>query len=208
MKKSKILLSFMVCGIIFSKMSFAEDIERGQFLYKNCAQCHGDHAQGNELVKAPQLAGLTRQYMVQQIKHFQSGMRGAHPDDVAGLKMRPMSRTLRNEEDIKSISDYITSLKEVSPPHGLTGGDVEKGKAAYMVCAACHGPDAKGNESLSSPALRTLNDWYILQQLKNFKAGIRGTDPKDAGGSIMRPMALGLDEETMLNIIAYIKTIQ
>ena len=45
-------------------------------------------------------------------------------------------------------------------------------------------------------------------QLKNFIDGIRGANPKDTYGLMMRPMALGLSGETdVADVAAYISTL-
>jgi cytochrome c oxidase subunit II len=84
-------------------------------------------------------------------------------------------------------------------------GDAAKGQPLYVVCATCHGQKAEGNATLNAPRLIQQHDWYLLRQLQNFKAGIRGKDPKDTYGAQMQPMAMTLaDEAAMKNVIAYI----
>ena len=61
-------------------------------------------------------------------------------------------------------------------------GDAAKGKARYAVCQACHGVDGMGNKALNSLKIAGQEPWYLERQLKNFKAGIRGADPKDKYG--------------------------
>ena len=52
-------------------------------------------------------------------------------------------------------------------------------------------------------------DWYMLKQIQNFKAGIRGADPRDETGRRMRPMSMVLaDEQAMKDVISYILTLQ
>ena len=71
---------------------------------------------------------------------------------------------------------------------------------------ACHGPTGGGNEAMRAPPLAKLDDWYVLTQLKKFKAGIRGTNPADLSGATMRPMAATLpDEQAMRDVIAHIQ---
>ena len=51
------------------------------------------------------------------------------------------------------------------------------------------------------------SDWYYKVQLENFKAGIRGSNPEDATGMLMRPMSKTLaDDQAVLDVIAYIMT--
>ena len=93
------------------------------------------------------------------------------------------------------------------PLNGFSAGDSTKGKAYYTTCAACHGAKGEGNKALNSPSLAGQEDWYIVRQLKNFKEGIRGSNPKDIYGMQMRPMAMTLiNDQAMKDVAAYIMT--
>ena len=182
-------------------------VARGEVLFQNCAPCHGADGNGSTLVWAPQIAGLPAWYVETQLTHFQNGLRGAHPDDVEGLKMRPMSRTIKSEADNKVVAEYVATL-----PHARNGasvtGDAAKGQAAYGVCTACHGPDGAGNEALKAPPIRQLDDWYVVKQLGKFKGGLRGYDGADTSGSQMAGIAKGVaDEQTMRDLAAYLQTL-
>jgi len=93
----------------------------------------------------------------------------------------------------------------VSPvPAGL----VAEGKVLYASCAACHGMNAEGNETMNSPALANGDDWYLYRQLMNFKKGWRGTAPRDTFGLQMSTMAKMLVDSTAVShVVAYIKTL-
>lgn len=184
--------------------------ERGAYLYENyCAPCHGDAAAGQESIAAPAIAGLPEWYVVRQFDNFQSGVRGTHFDDIEGMRMRPMAKTLKGETDRALVAAYVAGLDAASPPATLQGGDPAKGKALYATCAACHGPDASGNEQLGSPSLLTTDDWYQLGQLKKFKTGVRGAHPDDVFGAQMAPMAATLaDEQAMTDVVSYIQSLR
>jgi len=81
-------------------------------------------------------------------------------------------------------------------------GDPAKGEAAYAVCAACHGANGMGNKALNAPRIAGQEPWYLERQLKNFKGGIRGADPKDTYGMQMRPMALTLANDQAVSDMA------
>ena len=86
-------------------------------------------------------------------------------------------------------------------------GDATKGKAAYAVCAACHGANGMGNKALNAPKIAGQEPWYLERQLKNFKAGVRGAHPKDPYGMQMRPMALTLaNDQAISNMVAYLSS--
>lgn len=185
----------------------ADGVARGEALYKNCVQCHGADGQGSDLVHAPQIAGLPTWYTVAQVSHFQHGIRGAHADDVAGLKMRPMSRTLKSDADVAVVAEYVASLPHVKKTASVQG-DAAKGQAAFATCSACHGADGAGNEALKSPPIRQLEDWYIVVQLDKFKSGVRGYDASDVQGQQMAGIAKGIaDVSAMNDLAAYIQTL-
>lgn len=86
-------------------------------------------------------------------------------------------------------------------------GDGKKGQALYTTCVACHGDKGQGNKALNAPRLAGQEEWYIIRQLKNFKLGIRGTNPKDTFGAQMRPMAMILsDDKAIDDVASYIVT--
>tara|TARA_B100000519_G_C14257148_1_gene445654 strand:- start:4375 stop:4986 length:612 start_codon:yes stop_codon:yes gene_type:complete len=181
---------------------------RGEQLYRNCLICHGPDGQGIPLQLAPALSNLSEKYIVEQLKKYKSGLRGAHEKDVAGLRMLPMSQTLLTEEDMQAVASHIVSLGSSPIETTLEGGDPVKGQSLYATCLACHGPDGKGNDLLNAPSLVHQHDWYQLTQLKNFKEGVRGGNPQDITGAQMRPMAMMLtDEQAMKDVIAYIQTL-
>jgi cytochrome c553 len=183
--------------------------ERGELLFNYCVQCHGEDAGGTPAIQAPAIAGLPQWYLEGQLVKFRSGLRGNHPADEAGMRMRPMSLTLVSDEDVKSVAAYVASLPPTLPEPTLQGGDASRGKVTYdTICIACHGPGAVGNQQLNAPPTFGAHDWYLLSQLKKFKAGVRGGDPADVNALLMRPMALQLaDEQAMLDVIAHIKSL-
>jgi cytochrome c553 len=182
--------------------------ERGAQLFQLCAQCHGDAAGGDPQVLAPAIAGMDEWYLRAQLTKFRSGARGTHPDDTAGMRMRPMTLSLRSEEDIATVAAYVAGLPPVSPPATLHGGDAARGQALYAPCVACHGADGAGIQQLNGAPLRASSDWYLLRQMQNFRSGVRGTNPLDTSGALMRPMSMTLaDEQAILDVIAYIATL-
>ena len=92
--------------------------------------------------------------------------------------------------------------------HAAQAADMAAGKTLYTTCAACHGPDAGGNQALNAPRNAGQQDWYMKRQLQAFKDGIRGAAPGDVYGAQMRPMAMTLPNEAAIdNVVAYIGTL-
>lgn len=186
----------------------AGDVARGEQLYQLCNQCHGDQGQGDRLALAPSIGGLPEWYLLNQLKGFRAGYRGQHFDDIPGMRMRPMARTLQSEADVEAVAAYVASLPVSKPAPQLEGGDPAKGQALYAPCIACHNVDGSGMQALGSPPINHQSDWYLLTQLQHFKAGVRGAKPGDTGGALMRPMSMILiDEQAMRDVIAYIVTL-
>lgn len=74
-----------------------------------CGSCHGPQGQGVEPL-GPRLAGLSSQYIQQQIKLFQAGTR-------QNATMMPMAMTLQGDEVIGQVANYFSaqSVAEVKP---------------------------------------------------------------------------------------------
>ena len=88
-------------------------------------------------------------------------------------------------------------------------GDVAAGQQRYStVCIACHGADGKGAQAMGAPPIGNQADWYLEAQLMKFKTGMRGGNPLDTQGSMMRAMSSTLtDTLAMRDVIAYVKTL-
>ncbi len=56
------------------------------------------------------------------------------------------------------------------------------GSSLYQTCAVCHGSNAEGNETLGSPALASLEGWYLRRQLEQFRVRARGLDESKVKG--------------------------
>ena len=86
-------------------------------------------------------------------------------------------------------------------------GDPDRGENLYRVYAACHGENAEGNADTRAPRLAGQFEWYLAQQLWNFRAGLRGADSDDTNGTVMKPMADMLaDDQAVDDVVAYIMT--
>lgn len=196
-------------GLLVGGPALAQDVERGEQLWALCAQCHGAEGHGNSEFLAPDIAGMPAWYAERQLHKFRDGLRGTEFDDIAGMRMRPMSLSLRSDEDVAAVAAFLATLPPKDPEAELEGGDPEKGAQYYATCAACHGQNAEGNEQLGSPPLRGSSDWYLKTQLHNFKAGVRGGNPNDGLGAQMRGMSYTLpDDQAILDVLAYIETLE
>ncbi len=185
----------------------AEAVRDAVIFTRLCQQCHAEDGGGQESIGAPGIAGLPEWYVERQLVNYRSGARGTHPLDIAGTRMAPMARFLKRDDELKAVAKYVAAMKPV-PAQPTLKGSLVKGEQKYAVCSACHGPDGNGNKELNAPKLAGQSDWYLLTQLKNFKSGARGGDvARDPIGASMRPNAMLLDDQGMLDVIAYINAL-
>ena len=77
---------------------------------------------------APSIAGMGEWYVKSQLEMFRKGARGLHHDDVGGMRMVPMSRYLKNDDDVKAVAAYVAALPKSSPESMVHGGDAAKGQ--------------------------------------------------------------------------------
>lgn len=204
-------ISLLRCWLILLALSagaaFAEDqplVPAERFVY--CTVCHGVQMGGNAVLIAPRLSGMEAWYVERQLRAFRNGWRGVHEQDAGGHEMRPMAAALA-EKDLAVVARYVEAVTSAPPPATIDG-DAERGKQLYQSCIACHGANGEGNKALVSPGLAGLNDWYLLTQLRNYKAGIRGSHPDDSAGRQMQAAAqLLADEQAMQDVVRYIATL-
>ncbi len=200
-----LLLISLGCGPVALA---AGDVAKGKTLYAICSACHGANGEGMAALNAPANAGQDPWYMTRQLKNFRAGIRGAHPDDAFGAQMRPMAMVLADEQAIADVVAYISSL-DMPEPVTTIEGDVELGKQAYETCVPCHGENGQGAVALDAPRLSNQHDWYIVRQLENFKAGIRGGHQNDIYGAQMRIMSQMLETDVRVRAVAaYIATLE
>jgi cytochrome c oxidase subunit 2 len=198
----------MLCLLMAGGIAHAADAAAGKSLYAVCTACHGADGGGNQALNAPHIAGQEDWYLKRQLQAFKDGVRGTAPGDVYGAQMRPMAMTLTAPDAIDNVVAYIETLE--APPAPVTvEGNAVTGKQLYATCAACHGPNGEGNVQMNAPRLAGQSDWYLVRQLKDYKSGIRGSNPKDAFGMQMKPMAGMLANDAAINdVVAYIDSLR
>jgi cytochrome c oxidase cbb3-type subunit 3 len=106
-----------------------------------CAQCHGSDARGNKgypnLTDKDWLYGGAPEVIKTTI------LKGRH-----GI-MPSMAAALGSDKDVENVAHYVLSLS------GANSDPIKTvfGKTKFANCAACHGADGKGNQSLGAPNL-------------------------------------------------------
>jgi cytochrome c oxidase cbb3-type subunit 3 len=107
----------------------------------NCAACHGSDGRGSKgfpnLADADWLYGGSHEKIVETIT---AGRQGVMP---------PMGAALGTPDDVRNVAHYVLSLSGTTHDAAKAAA----GQAKFAVCAACHGPDGKGNPALGAPNL-------------------------------------------------------
>ena len=207
---SLLSLSCLLATALLSALPAAGgDAAAGKAMFGVCTACHGPLGVGNQAMNGPKLTGQEDWYLLRQMQLFQSGARGAAPGDMQGMVMAGIAKgpMFKSPESLANLTAYIVSLDD-APAATTVTGDVEKGAALYVACAACHGKQAEGMETMAGPRLAGQSDWYMVSQLKKFKAGQRGYDDADHTGRQMKLMVATLaDDQAIADVVAYINTL-
>ncbi|RTZ16860.1 cytochrome-c oxidase, cbb3-type subunit III [Vibrio aquaticus] len=143
-----------------------EAVKVGQRLFlQNCSQCHGSDARG--LKGFPNLTDDAWLY-------------GGEPEAIVTTVMQgrigqmPGWKDALGEQGVKEVVSYTLSLSGRS----VNAKEAEAGKARFVVCAACHGTDGKGNPAVGAPDL-TDQDWLfggsradVTETVMNGRSGV------------------------------------
>lgn len=175
-------------------------------LYFACGACHGKSGEGNEALDAPAIAGMDPGYFSVQLEDFRSGVRGRPLDDLYGRQMGLIAAVLE-DEDIPKLAAYVAGLPRVKPLPTMPAAPVADLKALYAPCAACHGANGEGVNAVGGPPLAWLDDWYLLRQLRNYKSGTRGADPRSLPGVQMRDALANYSDVQFKQLAPYIATL-
>lgn len=171
----------------------------GREIYETCLLCHSTR----EMQRGPILDGLPDWYVAHQLRKFKKGIRGGVPENRAAALMVPVMDTLKNDEEIQRVADYIAELPP--QPHLLViRGDKKLGKTIYTRCIPCHGLSAEGNRAVKAPPLSLLEDWYLLDQLRKFQRGWRGTHAEDMEGRLMGLGVKVMPVKDLRDVVRYI----
>lgn len=201
----KLVANIWLCVVCMALPTLA--LAGAEALYAPCAACHGAAAEGQPALGAPALAAQQEAYLQRQLRHFKEGVRGTHPDDEPGARMRATSATL-TDSAISELAAYLAALPAPPVAPGADA-DLRNGNNYYQAnCGACHGSRAEGNPALHAPALAWLDTAYLERQFSNFQLGLRGKHPADRLGRQMSMMAGTLpDEETLRDVIAFMQSL-
>jgi len=171
----------------------------GEEIFTSCLLCHSTR----EMQRGPIIDGLPAWQVESQLRKFRDGIRGKNPANKSELLMGAGESIVKDDEEIRRVAQHISSL---SPKAHLmiVKGDKQRGRLIYLQCMNCHGVKGEGKLEAKSPPLNTLEDWFQLDQLRKFKAGLRGKHPQDPEGNGMRVAVMSLSDEDLKNVTRYV----
>jgi cytochrome c553 len=192
------VLAAAFIGLMPNLLLAEGDAAAGQAKSALCGSCHG--VDGNSpLAMNPKLAGQNARYMVKQLQDFKSGAR-------AGAIMASMVLSL-SDQDMEDIAAWYSSQQPT-----IQGADPElielaerlyragNSEIAVAACSACHSPTGKGNAPAGFPSLSGQHAEYTLQQLKDFRSGVRQND----GSEMMRTVVERLTDKELEALASYV----
>jgi len=140
----------------------------------NCAACHQRDARGGNgfpnLTTQSWLWGGTPEAIAETIR---VGVNAAHPNTrVSQMPAFGRDGVLKRDE-MENVVAYVMSLS--APQAGKVSADrIAAGKAVFTAnCAACHGPEGRGNLELGAPNL-TDSHWIYGSDATALYAGVWG----------------------------------
>jgi cytochrome c oxidase cbb3-type subunit 3 len=165
-----------------------EALAMGEVLFRDdCAACHGREAHGNPLLGAPNLADNDWLYGGDGKAILTSILDGRHG-------AMPAWGPQFGDAGVENLANYVLSLSGAS--HDATKAIA--GKALFAVCAACHGPEGKGNPALGAPNL-TDATWLYGGDMETVETTIR-----EGRGGVMPSWRARIGENDARVIAAYV----
>ena len=169
---------------------------------KKCAGCHGKDGNSKNPKRA-KLAGQHKDYIIKQLTEFKAKKR---IDKDMNKQAAPLS-----EAEMAQLAKYFSS--QARKPAIADETVVELGKSIYRAgnpatgvpaCAACHGPDGKGNPKAKFPNLAGQHAKYVAKQLRWFQSGERAND----AGKMMRNIAIKMTPQEIEAVAQYVQGLQ
>jgi cytochrome c553 len=190
-----------------SRRALAATAERGGVSAKAeyCTDCHGASGQGyHGYLTMPRLAGQTPEYIENQLRSFAD--RGRERDLFINMaRVHGLSPDMR-----AAMAAHFRGL-DPRPIGSGPGNTVATGKRIYNegvpeanipACAACHGPDAKGQQAI--PRLAGQLYAYTVKELTNWNKDRGKGAARDETSAVMTPIANDLSPAQVSAIAAYL----
>jgi cytochrome c553 len=165
-----------------------------------CVACHGEDGNSPNPIW-PKLAGQHQSYLAKQIGAFKAGER---KDDA----MSAMAMMVATDEDLADLSAYYAGQTlqpgETAPELRIQGERIFRAGVAgtsVPACTGCHGPQGMGNGPGKFPRVAGQHADYTVKALKDFRAGVRASDPNQ----MMRGVAARMTDAEIAAVAQYMQ---
>lgn len=165
----------------------------------NCAPCHGRGAQGAigypNLNDDDWLWGGTIADIEQTLLY---GIRSDHKDTRVSQMPKFGTDKILKPDEIDAAANYVASLSKLPSD----ADKAKKGAAIYAEqCAACHGPEGRGNTELGAPNL-TDGIWLYGSSPEQIRQSI-----ETGRGGMMPAWSGRLDKTTIKSLAVYVHSL-
>lgn len=110
-KAIEVLADFIAAmPVTGNTQSLSGNAAKGKSVYAQCAACHGATGEGNDALLAPRLAAMDDWYLLKQLQHFRSGVRGYAAGDIQGKQMRAAVEAL-DDAALRDVVAYINTFR-------------------------------------------------------------------------------------------------
>jgi len=155
-----LLRTMFVLTLIGSAQASAASAESR--LYAPCVVCHQPNAWGSADGSIPNLAGQQKRYLERQLGLFASGARVDAAMQV--VTAHPKSA---DHSHFAALSLYLSALAWNPAPVEGSGEHLRVGQELYThICAACHGPDGRGQAGNRVPRIAGQHYPYLRRQVE------------------------------------------
>lgn len=173
----------------------------GKALSENerCQECHGADGNSGD-ARIPKHAGQYADYLIKQLRNFQSGERKYQ---IMNVMVEDLTET-----DIADIAAYFASQKQMQ---GIPKGDYPAASSLFVegdknrniqACSSCHGQNGKGRSADNTvfPVIGGQHEIYLRAQLIKWKLGER----TNSADGVMNKIAKSLTDQEIEELANYI----
>ncbi|MBU1237651.1 MAG: cytochrome c4 [Gammaproteobacteria bacterium] len=195
-------LGTTLCALLAPSASWAQGVPPLAERLQLCATCH--NPDGNSTIPDnPRLAGQDAAYLARQLADFKNGSR---PSPVmAGIV------GLLADEELKPLAEFFSEQAPAGPTGAADDAAQAPGRqifdegilgSAVPACSGCHNDDGSGTEKY--PRITGQHARYVVQQLMNFRSGVRAND----GRAVMQAVAKRMNEQEIQAVAEYVATLK
>ena len=151
----------------------------------------------------PQLGGFSEKYIAEQLKNFQSGLRGAGNPSANAMSKAAAELTEREIRDLAKWASSHNSQKLLNYQAGITS----PGAQLYAEkCRGCHN-SFMGRTMTGSPRIDYLNADYIARQLQLFRHDFRTFSNPTKHQTKMLSVVKALSKAQLNQLITFVSDI-